>query len=74
LGLRYPPGIGFDRLLDPGGWKETGPPLVLQPVRFPSEVNDRAVMEEAIEDRRGDLLWLYFDRVRRRWFLQGWVE
>jgi protein ImuB len=26
------------------------------------------------ETRRGDLLWLYFDRVRRRWFLQGWVE
>ncbi len=26
------------------------------------------------ETRRGDLLWLYFDRVRRRWFLQGAVE
>jgi protein ImuB len=26
------------------------------------------------ETRRGDLLWLYFDRLRRRWFLQGWVE
>jgi protein ImuB len=26
------------------------------------------------ETRRGDLLWLYYDRVRRRWFLQGWVE
>jgi len=23
------------------------------------------------ETRRGDLLWLYYDRVRRRWFLQG---
>jgi protein ImuB len=26
------------------------------------------------ETRRGDLLWLYFDRLRRRWFLQGTVE
>ena len=26
------------------------------------------------ETRRGDLLWIYYDRLRRRWFLQGWVE
>ncbi len=26
------------------------------------------------ETRRGDVLWLYYDRVRRRWFLQGGVE
>lgn len=26
------------------------------------------------ETRRGDLLWLYYDRRRRRWFLQGHVE
>jgi protein ImuB len=26
------------------------------------------------ETRRGDLLWVYYDRLRRRWFLQGWVE
>lgn len=26
------------------------------------------------ETRRGDLLWVYYDRVRRRWFLQGTVE
>ena len=26
------------------------------------------------ETRRGDLLWLYYDRVRRRWFLQGVLE
>ena len=26
------------------------------------------------ETRRGDFLWLYYDRVRRRWFLQGAVE
>lgn len=26
------------------------------------------------ETRRGDLLWLYYDKPRRRWFLQGWVE
>ena len=26
------------------------------------------------ETRRGDLLWVYYDRVRRKWFLQGYVE
>jgi protein ImuB len=26
------------------------------------------------ETRRGDLLWVYYDRIRRRWFLQGRVE
>jgi protein ImuB len=26
------------------------------------------------QTRRGDLLWIYYDRVRRRWFLQGAVE
>jgi len=26
------------------------------------------------ETRAGDLLWLYYDRIRRRWFLQGVVE
>jgi protein ImuB len=26
------------------------------------------------QTRRGDLLWIYFDRVERRWFLQGWLE
>src|SRR5207247_1246017 len=26
------------------------------------------------ETRRGDLLWLYYDRVRRRWFWQGMIE
>jgi protein ImuB len=26
------------------------------------------------ETRRGDLLWIYYDRVRRCWFLQGRVE
>jgi protein ImuB len=24
--------------------------------------------------RRGDVLWIYYDRQRRRWFLQGAVE
>ena len=26
------------------------------------------------ETRRGDLLWIYYDRIRRRWFLQGSIE
>ncbi|MCG8422790.1 MAG: DNA polymerase Y family protein [Proteobacteria bacterium] len=27
-----------------------------------------------VETRRGDCLWIYYDRKRRRWFLQGQVE
>ena len=27
-----------------------------------------------VETRRGDLLWVYHDRTRRRWFLHGTVE
>jgi len=27
-----------------------------------------------IETRRGDLLWTFYDRKRRRWFLHGKVE
>jgi protein ImuB len=27
-----------------------------------------------IETARGDLLWAYYDRRRRRWFLQGAIE
>jgi protein ImuB len=26
------------------------------------------------ETRSGDILWIYYDRVRRRWFWQGAVE
>jgi len=26
------------------------------------------------ETRRSAIAWVYYDRVRRRWFLQGWVE
>ncbi len=26
------------------------------------------------ETRKGDLLWVYYDRMRRKWFLQGWLE
>ena len=27
-----------------------------------------------VETQRGDLLWIFYDRRRRRWFLQGQVE
>ncbi len=27
-----------------------------------------------VETRRGDFLWIYYDRVRRRWFWQGMLE
>jgi len=26
------------------------------------------------ETQRGELLWIYYDRTRRRWFLHGRVE
>jgi protein ImuB len=26
------------------------------------------------ETRRGAIAWVYYDRVRRRWFLQGWIQ
>ncbi len=26
------------------------------------------------ETRRGAIAWVYYDRMRRRWFLQGWIE
>jgi protein ImuB len=26
------------------------------------------------ETGRGDFLWLYYDKRRRRWFLQGWID
>ncbi|MSP71449.1 MAG: DNA polymerase Y family protein [Myxococcales bacterium] len=26
------------------------------------------------ETKRGDLLWVYYDRKRRNWYLHGWVE
>jgi protein ImuB len=26
------------------------------------------------ETHRGAIAWVYYDRVRRRWFLQGWIE
>jgi protein ImuB len=26
------------------------------------------------ETRRGAIAWVYYDRVRRRWFLHGWIE
>jgi protein ImuB len=27
-----------------------------------------------VRARRGDVLWIYYDRQRQRWFLQGTVE
>jgi protein ImuB len=37
---------------------------------------NRAIEREYyyVETRRGDLLWLYYDRVRRKWFCQGGIE
>jgi protein ImuB len=27
-----------------------------------------------VETQKGDVLWIYYDRPQRRWFLQGRVE
>ena len=27
-----------------------------------------------VETQKGEILWIYYDRARRRWFLQGRVE
>jgi len=37
---------------------------------------NRAIEREYyyVETRRGDLLWLYYDRMRRKWFCQGGIE
>jgi protein ImuB len=66
---------------EPDGWMlrglEQGPVVR---VRGPYVVSGgwwhRAVHREYhfVETRQGELLWIYYDRMRRRWFLQGRVE
>jgi protein ImuB len=56
---------------------EAGP---AQSVRGPYVVSGGWWVREQIREyhfvelRRGDVLWMFYDRVRARWFLQGGVE
>ncbi|MEY2983065.1 MAG: hypothetical protein RL562_3292 [Planctomycetota bacterium] len=78
----------FTRPIPVPGWR-TGPdgwmPLGLeagpaQSVRGPYVVSGGWWVREQIREyhfvelRRGDVLWMFYDRVRARWFLQGGVE
>jgi len=65
----------------PDGWDPAGPHAgAAVPVAGPFVVAGgwwaREVRREYrwVETRRGDLLWLFHDRRRRRWFLEGSVE
>ncbi|MGE5820011.1 MAG: DNA polymerase Y family protein [Deltaproteobacteria bacterium] len=63
------------------GWLLLGPKYgtvdkLMGPYIFSGGWWNREIQREYYfaETRRGDILWLYYDRVRRRWFLQGAVE
>jgi protein ImuB len=64
-----------------GGWLLLGPKYgtidkLTGPYIFSGGWWNREIQRDYYfaETRRGDLLWVFYDRVRRRWFLQGWVE
>ena len=66
---------------EPDGWMlrglEQGPVVrVLGPYVISGGWWNRSVHREYhfAETQRGEVLWVYYDRVRRRWFLQGRVE
>ena len=63
------------------GWLLLGPKYgtvdkLIGPYVFSGGWWNREIQREYYfaETRRGDILWLYYDRVRRRWCLQGSVE
>ena len=63
------------------GWLLLGPKYgtvdkLIGPYVFSGGWWNREIQREYYfaETRRGDILWLYYDRVRRRWSLQGAVE
>ncbi len=63
------------------GWLLLGPKYgtvdkLIGPYVFSGGWWNREIQREYYfaETRRGDILWLYYDRVRRRWCLQGAVE
>lgn len=66
---------------EPDGWMlrglEEGPVVrVLGPYVVSGGWWNRPVHRDYhfAETRQGDLLWIYYDRMRRRWFMQGRVE
>lgn len=66
---------------EPDGWLVRGPeqgPMVriLGPYTVSGGWWVREVQRDYhyVETRSGDILWVYYDRRRRRWFLQGQVE
>ena len=63
------------------GWLLLGPKYgtvdkLIGPYVFSGGWWNREIQREYYfaETRRGDILWLYYDRVRRRWCLQGTIE
>jgi protein ImuB len=63
------------------GWLLLGPKYgtvdkLIGPYVFSGGWWNREIQREYYfaETRRGDILWLYYDRVRRRWCLQGSIE
>jgi protein ImuB len=75
-----PVGGGFHHSHDDGwlilGHKHGTIDKLIGPYVFSGGWWNREIQREYYfaETRRGDLLWLYYDRVRRRWFWQGTVE
>lgn len=64
-----------------GGWPLLGPKYgtverLSGPYVFSGGWWNREIQREYYfaETRRGDFLWVYYDKLRRRWFLQGRVE
>ncbi|MBI2988719.1 MAG: DNA polymerase Y family protein [Deltaproteobacteria bacterium] len=64
-----------------GGWPLLGPKYgtverLSRPYVFSGGWWNREIQREYYfaETRRGDFLWVYYDKLRRRWFLQGRVE
>jgi protein ImuB len=64
-----------------GGWLLLGPKYgtidkLTGPYVFSGGWWNREIQRDYYfaETRRGDIVWVYYDRIRRRWFLQGTVE
>jgi len=79
--LAKPAPLASDPRSHDDGWLLLGPKFgsvdrLSGPYIFSGGWWTRAIHREYYfaETRRGALLWIYYDRPRRRWFLQGWTE